>query len=1365
MTTPKLASYRKTGDFTESGVNGYSNHAYNTSEPIEMTEKPHAGNVANGSSVVASNSKDRHDSGSSSSTKDGDEEKKDEPRKMVGVTQVFRYSDSVDHLLIAVGMICSLIHGAAMPLMIIVFGDMSDLFVYQSQYENWVNYYWDFYNISENYPNASKDALLDDPTMAIPILEALNRTDLIEEVEENLTDDFMSQMRQYALYYAIIGFSVWVIGYIQVVCWQSSSYRQAQRIRTSLFRAILRQEIGWFDTHEAGELNTRLAADVDKIQDGIGEKLGMFFQFIAQFFAGFIIGFIYGWELTLVILAVSPLLAISGAFMAKLGSTIAAKELKAYAKAGAVAEEVLGSIRTVMAFGGQYKETDRYRNNLFDARNWGVKKGMVVGTSMGAIFFIMFGSYALAFWYGAQLFLTKDYSAGDILVVFFGVLIGAFSIGNAAPNIENFANARGAAYALFEIIDLIPSIDSSSEEGDKHSTFKGNIEFRNVKFEYPSRNDVPILTGLNLKVDVGQTVALVGPSGCGKSTTVQLLQRYYDPSDGQVLIDGKDLREYNVKWLRQHIGVVSQEPVLFQTTIEENIRFGKDDVSMDEIIKACKMANAHNFISELPEKYKTLVGERGAQLSGGQKQRIAIARALVRDPKILLLDEATSALDTESEAVVQAALDKAREGRTTIVIAHRLSTVRTANQIAGIDQGKIAELGSHDELMKTGGIYYTLCTNQSQKKGDKDEEDDDIEVPASPIKDKEFLMRSFSVQSQQSDRTRASLRKRTLSAGSTKEDKKEEEEEEKLPDPPLKRIMQMNASEWPFILAGCFAAIINGGIQPGFAYVFSEILGVFSELDDEIIEERSEFYSLMFLCIGILAGLSMFVMSTCFSRSGEYLTMRVREATFHALLRQEASYFDDPKHNTGSLCARLSTDASAVQGATGSQLATIFQSMAAILIALGIGFVFSWQLTLLICAFAPFMLIAGAMQMKVMQGNKKADDEAMLEAGKIAIEAIENIRTVATLTKEDKFYNDYYFHTDIPTKQNLKRAHVQGMSFGFSQGVIFFAYAACFSYGAYLVSEKGLPYEDMFKVIMAIAMAAMSIGRFSSYAPDLGKAKQAAARCFALMDSEPPIDSFSQEGDKLSDYTSNITFSNVSFNYPTRPDIPVLKGIDLTVLQGQTVALVGSSGCGKSTIVQLVERFYDPLQGNVGLDSRDIKNLHIQWYRSQMGIVSQEPVLFDCSIKDNIAYGDNSREVPMHEIIQAAKNANIHSFIESLPDGYETNVGDKGTQLSGGQKQRVAIARALVRNPKILLLDEATSALDTESEKIVQEALDKAQKGRTSIVIAHRLSTVQNADCILVVKNGLVVESGTHEELLKKRGFYYKLNNAQLARH
>uniref|UniRef100_A0A9J7WU74 ABC-type xenobiotic transporter n=1 Tax=Cyprinus carpio carpio TaxID=630221 RepID=A0A9J7WU74_CYPCA len=1216
--------------------------------------------------------------------------KKKEPVKTVGFFQLFRYATCLEVLLMLIGLLCAAAHGIALPLMCVVFGQMTDSFVLNS------------FSFSSPINNLVK----------------------------------------HAYYFVAIGAAVLILGTFQVMLFLLTAAKQTKRIREKYFHAILHQQMSWFDMHQIGELNIRLTDNINTINDGLGDKICVFVQFFCTFIAGLIIGLIYGWKLTLVILAVSPLLAGSAAVWSKILASLTSKELTAYANAGAVAEEILFAFRTVVAFNGQKKAVEKYEKNLVEAKNFGVKKAITTNVSMGLTQFIIFGTYALAFWYGTKLSVDEpeNYSIGRVIIVFFSVMIGAFSLGQGAPNLESIATARGAAYEVYKTIDMPRPIDSSSKEGHKPDHVKGDIEFKNIHFSYPSRKDVKILQGMNLKVPHGKTIALVGASGCGKSTTIQLLQRFYDPDSGEVTLDGHDIRSLNVCWLRENMGIVSQEPVLFGTTITENIRYGREDATDEDIERAIKEANAYDFISKLPDKLNTMVGERGAQLSGGQKQRIAIARALIKNPKILLLDEATSALDTQSESIVQAALDKARAGRTTIVIAHRLSTIRSADIIAGFSEGKVVEQGTHRELMAKKGVYYSLVMQQ----GETSEESSETETPEGGMERQMESGRSLRRGSE-----RRSSRKKSSAKKKSKKSKKDKkvQEKENVSEIPFTKILALNKPEWPYLLVGTLASLVGGAVYPCVAILFAKIVGV---IDPEVKRQKTMIFSLFFLLTGAVAFITYFFQGFMFGKSGELLTMRLRSQAFNAMMRQEIAWFDDDNNAVGVLTTKLATDASLVKGVTGSRLGLATNTICSLGIAVIVAFIHSWQLTLLILACVPFLTGARFIQMRAMAGHTSKDQSALEMSGK-------NFRTVVSLTREDVFFHKFIESLSKP--YNLSKAPIYGITFALAQAIPYLVNAAIFHFGAWaLLFNVFMCWFVLHRVFSVIVFATKNIGQSSSFAPDFAKAKAAAGRILLLLEKKPAIDIYDESGQQPTTFSGNVEFRDVQFSYPARQNVKVLQGLNVSVSQGQTLALVGSSGCGKSTTIQLLERFYDPAAGQVFVDGNDSRYLNLAWLRTQMGLVSQEPILFDCTIAENIQYGDNSRVVTQEEIEDAAKKANIHNFIIGLSEKYNTRVGDKGTQLSGGQKQRIAIARALVRKPKILLLDEATSALDTESEKIVQKALDDARLGRTCIVIAHRLSTIYNADIIVVVQNGKVTEQGTHAQLMAKQGVYFKLN-------
>ncbi|XP_055307776.1 multidrug resistance protein homolog 65-like [Sitodiplosis mosellana] len=522
-------------------------------------------------------------------------------------------------------------------------------------------------------------------------------------------------------------------------------------------------------------------------------------------------------------------------------------------------------------------------------------------------------------------------------------------------------------------------------------------------------------------------------------------------------------------------------------------------------------------------------------------------------------------------------------------------------------------------------------------------------------------------------------------------------------------------------------------------------------------------WCMVFLGLGLFIFVGAINQTYFFTRAGANLTHRIRSTTFEAMLKQECAWFDDHNNSVGALGSRLTSDAANLQTAIGYPFSLILQAISTFATGIIVSFTSSVKLSLVCLASVPILLIAVFFEAKHLAKSAISEKEAIAAGTKIASESIMNIRTVASLRQEEQMINRFMGEMERVEKLAFKKIFFRGLVNSFSQAVPFLAYAVALCYGGHLVAYGEIHYKNIVRISEAMLYGTLFMCQTLVFAPTITTAFIGAHGVFKILDRQPHITSIKKSSASSDLEKSNdIDFKEISFRYPMRPNISVFEDFNLNVAEGKTVALVGHSGSGKSTCIQLLQRLYEPQNGQICIGKNDIvKEITLNDLRSRLSIVSQEPVLFNRTIAENIAYGDNTRDVDMQEVIEAAKVANVHNFVIQLPQGYETNVGSKATQLSGGQKQRIAIARALIRNPQILLLDEATSALDLHSEQIVQQALDLARSGRTCIVIAHRLSTIQNADLICVVQNGTVVESGTHLELLTSNGAYTRLYNAQ----
>ncbi|KAK8717079.1 hypothetical protein V6N13_044360 [Hibiscus sabdariffa] len=1042
-------------------------------------------------------------------------------------------------------------------------------------------------------------------------------------------------------------------------CWTRTSERQASRMRTRYLKAVLRQDVGYFDLKETitAEVVTTVSNDTLIIQDVISEKVPSLIATVAVFVGCYLVSFLILWRLALVIFPFIILLVVPSLTYGRILLSLARKIRVEYNKASTVAEQAMTSIRTVYAFVGENKTTTEYSAALQGSLKLGLRQGLAKGLANGSNG-IVFAVWAFIIYYGSRMVMYHGAKGGTIFTVGACIIVGAQELGNSLSDLKPLFEACAAAERIKEMIRRVPKIDLENLVGETLDNILGEFEFKQVEFAYPSRPKSIIFKNFCLKIPAGKTVALVGSSGSGKSTVISLLQRFYDPLVGDILLDGVSIKKLQLKWLRSQMGLVSQEPTLFSTTIKENILFGKEDAGMEEVIEAAKASNAHNFISQLPQGYDTQVGERGVQMSGGQQQRIAIARAIIKAPKILLLDEYTSALDSESERIVQEALAKASIGRTTVIVAHRLSTIRHADLIAAVQDGQVIEIGSHNELMVNEKGFYPMLVQLQQTEQVKVVEECNKNLSVNDS------TRITNMEIDIASSCRVSLAYWTSStnfaaSNHSSLDGEMKVEGKKLSTPSFRRLLALNLPEWKQSTLGCLSAILFGALQPFSAFTQGSMVSMFFLTDHGVIKEKTKVYALAFLGFFLFSLIINIILHYNFTYMGEYLKKRMRERLLSKILTFEVGWFDQDENSSGPVCARLEKDASGVRSLIGDGVSFLVQIISGVTLACSLALFIAWRLAI------------------VMMSHES------------------------------------------PRKENVRQSWLAGLGLGLSRFLMSSIIAFDFWYGGELVSQVHITSKSLIETYFTLINTGVFIARAANMTSDWAKSVEVVGSLFDILDRYTRIEPDDSNGYVAQEITGHVEICDIDFAYPTRPNMIILKDFSISIEAGKSTALVGQSGSGKTTVINLIERFYDPLKGVVKIDGRDIKLYNLRLLRKHIALISQEPTLFSGTIKENILYGasDKTNE---SEIIEAAKAANAHDFIAGLADGYNTWCRDR---------------------------DEATSALNGKPEKVVQEALEGVMVGRTSVV-AHRLSTIQNCDVIVVLDKGKVIEKGNHSSLL-----------------
>ncbi|XP_030932070.1 ABC transporter B family member 20 [Quercus lobata] len=1268
---------------------------------------------------------------------------------------------------------------------------------------------------------------------------------------QQLQLDKLGELTLTILYIAV---GVFGAGWIEVSCWILTGERQTAVIRSKYVQVLLNQDMSFFDTYgNNGDIVSQVLSDVLLIQSALSEKVGNYIHNMATFFSGLVIGFVNCWQIALITLGTGPFIVAAGGISNIFLHRLAENIQDAYAEAASIAEQAVSYIRTLYAFTNETLAKYSYATSLQATLRYGILISLVQGLGLGFTYGLAICSCALQLWVGRFLITHGKAHGGEIITALFAIILSGLGLNQAATNFYSFDQGRIAAYRLFEMISR--SSSAVNQDGTTPGSVQGNIEFRNVYFSYLSRPEIPILSGFYLTVPAKKAVALVGRNGSGKSSIIPLMERFYDPTLGEVLLDGENIKNLKLEWLRSQIGLVTQEPALLSLSIRDNIAYGRD-ATCDQIEEAAKIAHAHTFISSLGRGYDTQVGRAGLALTEEQKIKLSIARAVLLNPSILLLDEVTGGLDFEAEKAVQEALDLLMLGRSTIIIARRLSLIRNADYIAVMEEGQLVEMGTHDELLTLDGLYAELLKceeaakiprriplrNYKETAAFQIEKDssasNSFQEPSSPKMVKSpslqrasgmFRSSESTFNSQESPKARSPPPEKMLENGQPMDaaDKepsirRQDSFEMRLPelpkidvqaahrqtsngsdpespvsplltsdpknershsqtfsrphsqagDTPVKvkeakntrireapsfwRLAELSLAEWLYAVLGSTGAAIFGSFNPLLAYVIALIVTAYYVEEHHHLGREVNKLCLIIACMGVVTVVANFLQHFYFGIMGEKMTERVRRMMFSAMLRNEVGWFDEEENSADTLSMRLANDATFVRAAFSNRLSIFIQDSAAVLVAVLIGMLLQWRLALVALATLPILTLSAIAQKLWLAGFSRGIQEMHRKASLVLEDAVRNIYTVVAFCAGNKVMELYRLQLKKIFKQSFLHGMAIGFAFGFSQFLLFACNALLLWYTAYSVKYNYMDLPTALKEYMVFSFATFALVEPFGLAPYILKRRKSLISVFEIIDRVPKIEPDDNTALKPPNVYGSIELKNIDFCYPTRPEMLVLSNFSLKVNGGQTVAVVGVSGSGKSTIISLIQRFYDPVAGQVLLDGRDLKLYNLRWLRSHLGLVQQEPIIFSTTIRENIIYArHNASEAEMKE---AARIANAHHFISSLPHGYDTHVGMRGVDLTPGQKQRIAIARVVLKNAPILLLDEASSSIESESSRVVQEALDTLIMGnKTTILIAHRAAMMRHVDNIVVLNGGRIVEEGSHDSLVAKNGLYVRL--------
>ena len=1111
------------------------------------------------------------------------------------------------------------------------------------------------------------------------------------------------------------------------------------RLRHDVYEHALKLGPGYFDRNRTGDVVLTLVEGIERLETFFGQYLSQIIVSAIAPVAIFAYMVTLDVYIALIFLAFAFLTLAAPAAFYRWNRDSSFSRRKAYGGLGADFLDSVQGLATLKAF-GQSKNRGRvlaqrahhlYRSTM----------GVVAanGATSGASIFFMATGAAVALAVGAVRVSGGDMELRPLLIV---LMLGV-EIFRPMRELTNLYHqgmtVLSSSQSVFGIIDEpVAVLDPVSATDLPASGIRPEVSFEDVTFGYEEGHR-PALQDVSFQLREGETLGVVGASGAGKSTLVWLMYRFYDPQAGSIKLGDHDLRDLSLSTIRDNISVVTQDTYLFHGTVADNLRFGKPDATQRELEEAARAANAHGFISRLPHGYDTVVGERAVRLSGGQRQRLAIARALLKDAPVLLLDEALSSVDAENETVIQSALDRLMENRTTLVIAHRLSSIVNADRILVLHEGRVVETGTHSELIAAGGEYAGLMRQQTQM-GVGEVGPGAAEVARPHVKAKHVPdLSHLSAGHQPPASSRSSDDRETVNIRS------------------LNVWIRLFGLVRPVRLQFLFT-LAMGMLHHGSVIV----LGALSALLVGAVF-RDEPLTTLLVLVCVFAPLSALLF---------YLeTWQAHDMAFRLLARMRIDLYDklEPlapaymvRRRSGDFVSVVGGDVETVEYFFAHAISPMIVAVlipGGLLVALAF---IAWPIAVVL---APFLVAVAVSPFFANTRIERLGDQIRGRMGDIhayMVDSIQGMREISAFGRGvDR--NDELTEKGWAYAGHLVRFQKsQAFQIGFMESMMGLGGLAVLAMGVWLVLDGQIARAQL-PLVSVLALASFSpVTELARTMKQMMETLASSRRILAIHDEAVAV----QDGpgvtggkNERTSATPSIGFQDVSFAY-SDGDPQALVDVSFEIGSGQTVAIVGRSGAGKTTSAYLMMRFWDPDRGGIALEDHRLDQFRLDDLRGRMALVAQDTYLFNDTVRENIRLG--RQDATDSEVEDAARQANAVEFIESFPDGYDTRVGERGMQLSGGQRQRIAIARAILKNAPVLILDEATSHLDAISEATVRDALSRLMEGRTTVVIAHRLSTIRDADNILVLDQGQVVEQGTHQQLLDRGGLYAQLVSAQM---